>query len=83
MVTMYVIWALSRAYSVETSSTSSNEICGWPWKALWNDVIEIHTIDLDSDEYTAQEIDKADDDVREARLRGRFRGIWRCYYWLA
>lgn len=44
------------------------------------DFVDVRTVDLNRDQIVEEEIDKADDEIRDRRVRG-WRGIpWRLYY---
>lgn len=48
----------------------------------YSDLVDIKAVDLVRDEYEEDEEDKEDDEERDTRLGGKWRLLWRIYYWL-
>ncbi|THV06692.1 hypothetical protein K435DRAFT_644901 [Dendrothele bispora CBS 962.96] len=101
MIVMFVAWMLLRRPTApakldeETNTTPiGNEGYTTPItnsrnpSELWryNDIVDIHTVDLKKDEYEEDKTgqDRTEDEIREGRLKGsRLSAIaWRLYYWV-
>ena len=54
---------------------------GHPWYKL--DLPDLKTVDLVSQQYEEQEVDRLDDEKREERLKGKTGILWRVYYLIA
>ncbi|KAJ7109059.1 amino acid permease/ SLC12A domain-containing protein [Mycena crocata] len=54
---------------------------GQPWYKL--DMPDLKTVDITSQQHEEQEEDRADDDLREKRLQGKKKSLWRLYYLVA
>ncbi|KAH8827969.1 amino acid permease-domain-containing protein [Flagelloscypha sp. PMI_526] len=54
---------------------------GQPWYKL--DLPDLKTVDLVSQQYEEQEVDRLDDQKREERLKGKTGILWRVYYLIA
>ncbi|KAH8107816.1 amino acid permease-domain-containing protein [Cristinia sonorae] len=48
-----------------------------------HDFVDVRTVDLYRDEYADEEVDVVEDKVREERVSGRWRWVWKAYYFLA
>ncbi|KAI0270056.1 amino acid permease-domain-containing protein [Gloeopeniophorella convolvens] len=68
MALMYALWLLVRARG--------------RGRALF-DFVDSASVDLYRDEHDEAQVDKREDEVREARVRGRVRWAWKAYYLVA
>lgn len=96
MIVMTVVWFIVRrtktsksSYDLPTptqqgpdSPSHSKNVVG-SRKAWWRgDLVDVDTVDLSRDEYVEVELDRAEDERQEARLRGKYGWAWRMFHWL-
>jgi hypothetical protein len=54
-----------------------------PDHAWYSDMVDVNTVDLSKDEYVEGDADRADDEQRNKRIKGKTGHIWRLYNWIA
>lgn len=86
MLAMYIAWlVVKRSSRLPTSSSESGPLLHTTAPQMtsqYHDFVDTRTVDLRRDEYEEDEVDKVDDEEREGRVRGRYRLLWRLYYWV-
>lgn len=95
LIVMYIAWMIIKRPgstpstlpppSTSPTSTPITDIQqDSPIRRRWwySDLVDIKAVDLVRDEYEEDEEDKEDDEERDTRLGGKWRLLWRIYYWL-
>lgn len=85
MIVMYLLWTAVRRTGLgpdSDRSLASAEASGG--RAWWRgDLVDAESVDLRRDEYVEEDVDRAEDQKRDARIKSRKGWLWRIYYWVA
>ena len=85
-VTFFVVQKLAKASFLSTqghSQTSLSDVDSRGKGQLFSDLVDVRNLDLYADEHQEDEDDSMDDELRAARIKGKWRLLWRLWYWLA